>query len=135
MLHKIMSVLMALVVLFSTTSFTINMHYCGDNLVDLKIYKEAEGCGMEMPMTSSSSDFEIIKTPCCKNEQIQIEGQDELQIDLKKLSNNEQTVVFTIVYNYINLFESLPKPRIPFKDYSPPNLVTDIQVLDQVFII
>ncbi|WP_455429473.1 HYC_CC_PP family protein, partial [Maribacter hydrothermalis] len=32
--HKILSVIMAFVVLLSTMSFTIDFHYCGDLLVD-----------------------------------------------------------------------------------------------------
>ena len=134
-LHRIMSVVMAMVVLFSTTSFTINMHYCGDSLVDMKIYKEAEGCGMEMPLASSISELSISKTPCCKNEQILVQGQDELQISIENFNLDVQLLAVSVVYSYLNLFESLPKEIIPFKDYSPPNLVIDIHVLDQVFII
>ena len=33
-LHKSMAILMAVVVLFTTMSFTVDMHYCGDSLVD-----------------------------------------------------------------------------------------------------
>ena len=47
----------------------------------------------------------------------------------------QQQFLTTFLYTYINLFEGLPKQVIPHKDYSPPNLVSDIQVLDQVFII
>lgn len=133
--HKIMSLVMALVVLFSTTSFTVNMHYCGDHLVDMKIYQEAEGCGMEIPMTNLTSETGLSKTPCCKNEQLLIQGQDELQTPIDNLSFSIEYFVIATVYSYINLFESLPKETIPFKEYVPPNLVADIQVLDQVFII
>jgi len=35
---------MAFVVLFSTMSFTVNMHYCGDTLVETAIFKKAKGC-------------------------------------------------------------------------------------------
>jgi hypothetical protein len=134
-LHKILSLVMALVVLFSTTSFTVNMHYCGDYLVDMKIYQEAEGCGMEIPMTNSTSETTLSKTPCCKNEQLLIPGQDELQTPLDNFSFSTEYFVVATVYSYINLFESLLKETIPFKEYVPPNLVFDIQVLDQVFII
>ena len=46
--YKIMSLAMAFVVLFSTMSFTVNMHYCGDTLVETAIFHKAKGCGMEM---------------------------------------------------------------------------------------
>ncbi len=40
---------MAFVVLLSTMSFTMHMHYCGDTLVDTSYFVKAETCGMEMP--------------------------------------------------------------------------------------
>lgn len=36
-LHKILSVLMASEVFFSKLSFTIDMHYCGNSLVDFSL--------------------------------------------------------------------------------------------------
>ena len=44
---------MAIVVLFSTMSFTVDMHYCGDNLVETAIFHKAKGCGMEMENPST----------------------------------------------------------------------------------
>ena len=41
--HKIMALVMAFVVLFSTMSFTVNMHYCGDTLVETAIFHKAKG--------------------------------------------------------------------------------------------
>ena len=47
MLHKIFSLSMALLVLMSTVSVTIEKHFCGDHLVDVAIFSDAEKCGME----------------------------------------------------------------------------------------
>ena len=63
--HKITSMLMAFVVLFSTMSFTIDMHYCGDTLVDTSVFGKAHSCGMEMKKTDSTSDRSIAKKNCC----------------------------------------------------------------------
>ena len=46
---------MALVVLFTTMSFTIDMHYCGNTLVEAAIFHKAKGCGMEMQKPSTKS--------------------------------------------------------------------------------
>ena len=46
--HKTLAISMSFVVLFSTMSFTINMHYCGDTLVETALFQKAKGCGMEM---------------------------------------------------------------------------------------
>jgi hypothetical protein len=132
-LHKTFSVLLALLVLFSTVSFTIEKHFCGDVLVDVSVFKEAEKCGME---SMAKSQGTITKKSCCKDEVDVIQGQDELKFSsFEDLDFQKQLFVTTFTFTYINLFESLPKQTIPHKDYSPPNLVADIQVLDQVFII
>ena len=127
-IHKGFSALMALLVLFSTVSFTVEKHFCGDNLIDVAIFSEAKKCGDYMEQTSEKS--------CCNDEIEIIKGQDELKFSsFEYLDFSQQVFIASIAYSYSNLFESLPKQIIPFKDYSPPNLVVDIQVLDQVFII
>ncbi|MBC3757962.1 hypothetical protein H7U19_06075 [Hyunsoonleella sp. SJ7] len=127
--HKLFSVALSFLVLFSTVSFTIEKHYCGDVLVDASVFAEAEKCGMEaMAMAQKKS--------CCKDEVDIVEGQDELKITLfEDLEIEQQQFLVAFTQFYINLFESLPRQVIPHKDYSPPNLVHDIQVLDQVFLI
>lgn len=128
-LHKLFSSLLALMVLFSTVSFTIEKHYCGDVLVDASMFTEAEKCGMEA--------LEILqKKSCCKDEVDVVEGQDELKLSsFEDLDLEQQQFLVAYTYAYINGFVGLPKETIPHKDYSPPNLVFDIQVLDQVFLI
>ena len=56
---KISAILMAVVVLFSTMSFTISEHYCGDKLVDSALFSKAEFCGMEMQLPLQSKDCNI----------------------------------------------------------------------------
>lgn len=131
--HKTVSVIMALIVLGSTMSFTIEKHFCGDFLVDVAIFSEAKACGGE----SSESDHETItKKPCCKDVVDHIQGQDELQNKtFDDLEFQQQLVLEAFTYSYINLFEGLPQLIVPHKDYSPPNLVYDIQVLDEVYLI
>ena len=129
LLHKGFSISLALIVLFSTVSFTIEKHYCGDVLVDVSVFYEAEKCGMEAMGLAQ-------KKSCCKDEIDIVEGQDELKISsFEDLEFEKQQFLSAFIYSYINGFESLPKQTIPHKDYTPPNLVADIQVLDQVFII
>lgn len=120
---------MALLVLFSTVSFTVEKHFCGDVLVDVSMFAEAEKCEMEA--------LEILlKKTCCKDEVDVFEGQDELKVSaFEDLDFEQQQFVVAFTYSYLNGFESITKQIIANKDYSPPNLVADIQVLDQVFII
>ncbi len=132
---KISAILMSLVVLFSTMSFSISEHYCGDLLVDSALFSKAESCGMEMEKSSSTNDCSVDKEDCCNDVVKHIEGQNELKTDLSNLNLEQQVFVASFVYSYINLFEGLEENIIPFKYYSPPLIVTDIHVLDQVFLI
>ncbi|WCC42067.1 hypothetical protein PJJ26_11540 [Tenacibaculum finnmarkense] len=42
---KIATIILALLVLISTFSFTVEKHYCGDFLVDISYLGEADNCG------------------------------------------------------------------------------------------
>ncbi|WP_299162698.1 hypothetical protein [uncultured Tenacibaculum sp.] len=132
-ISKIFSTILAFLVLFSTFSFTVDKHYCGDFLVDVSYLGEADSCN---GLTKDDCDSNLKKKKCCKNEVDQIEGQDEIQkvssekIDFKKV---KLFVAFNISYKL--LFQNVEKQFNPHQYYSPPDLISDIQVLHEVFII
>lgn len=128
-LHKSFSIALAFLVLLSTVSFTIEKHYCGDVLVDVSVFSEAEKCGME-------AQEMIQKKNCCKDEISVVKGQDELKsASFEDFKFEKQQFLLTFTHSYINLFEGLPNLIIPHKNYSPPNLVADIQLLNDTFLI
>jgi len=134
-IKKITALLMAFVVLFSTMSFTISEHYCGDHLVDSGLFSKAENCGMEMEKPSSNKDCSIKKSNCCSDVIKQFEGQNKLKSDTSTVTFNQQLFIASFITSYINVFEGLEENIIPFKAYSPPFLVKDIQILDEVYLI
>ena len=134
MIKQITSLLMALLVLFSTMSFTVDKHFCGKILVDSAVFSEAEGCGMHADNSASLGKTNPEDT-CCSQEQTAIEGQTELSLNFDELDLEQQVFLTSFAYSYINLFEGQPEQVIPFKNYSPPLLVRDVQLLDQVFLI
>jgi hypothetical protein len=117
--------------MFSTLSFTVEKHYCGDNLVDIAIFSDVQKCG---GMETENNDY--VTKPCCKDATDIIKGQDELNTnDFQKINTTVELILVAYIYSYTALFESLPKEVIPHKDYTPPNLVKDIHVLDETFLI
>ena len=132
--HKISSFLMAIVVLFSTMSFTIDMHYCGDSLVETAIFHKAKGCGMEMEKPSTDGCSIKVKD-CCSDEQLIIDGQDELKITFDKLTFDQQVFVASFVYTYINLFDGLEENVTSYRDYAPPLVIRQIYKLDETYLI
>jgi hypothetical protein len=133
--HKTIAFLMSFVVLFSTMSFTIDMHYCGDTLVETAIFHKAKGCGMEMEKTVLTSDCSVAKNNCCKEEQIVVKGQKELKISFDKLTFGQQIFVASFVYSYINLFEGNDDNVTLYEDYAPPLVIRQIYKLDETYLI
>ncbi|RSK40747.1 hypothetical protein EJA19_04695 [Mangrovimonas spongiae] len=125
---------MAFVVLFSTMSFTIDMHYCGDKLVETAIFHKAKGCGMEMEKPSTEG-CSITKKNCCDDKQLSIEGQDELQLSVDKISFEQQVFITSFIYTYINLFEGLESNVSSYEEYKPPLVTCQIFKIDETYLI
>ncbi|MCW9037646.1 hypothetical protein [Altibacter sp.] len=132
--NKIMSLAMAFVVLFSTMSFAVNMHYCGGTLVESALLHNAKGCGMEME-NPSTEGCSITMKNCCDDEQLAIEGQDELQLHVDKITFDQQVFIASFVYTYINLFEGSDTDISSFKEYKPPLVIRRIYKIDETYLI
>ena len=127
-LHKVFSISLAIIVLCSTVSFTVEKHFCGNKLIDVAVFTELDKCAMDSE--------EITKKHCCKDKVDIVQGQDELIVKtFDDLDLEQPLFVASFAYSFINLFEGLPQQVIPHKDYSPPILVANKQILDQVFLI
>jgi len=133
--HKILSIVMAFVVLFSTMSFTINMHYCGDKLVDTAIFSKAETCGMEMELATSNNDCSVSKKNCCSDKFEKIEGQNELQSSVDVISFEQQVFIATFVDTYVKLFDDLNDNVSSYEEYGPPLAIRQIYKLDETYLI
>lgn len=133
--QKFSSLMLALLVLVSTFSFTIDKHFCGDLLVDQAVFSKAKDCGMSSHNMQGMIDSEMLSDSCCSNTQLAIDGQDELKISFDTLNFNQQVFVVAATFSFLQLFEGTPELVIPFEEYSPPILVADIHLLDQVFLI
>ena len=125
---------MAIVVLFSTMSFTINMHYCGDKLVDSAIFLKVETCGMEMEKPSTEG-CSITKKNWCDDQQLAIEGQDELQLQVDKITFEQHLFIASFVYTYINLFEGLENNVSTYEEYKPPLVIRQLYKIDETYLI
>jgi hypothetical protein len=135
-IHKSMALFMAVVVLMTTMSFTVDMHYCGGNLVDFSFVQQVKTCGMEKAQPVKSCDNPMMsEKSCCSDQQLVIEGQDDLKQNFAQLSYEQQVFVTSFTYAYINLFEGTASKEVPFTDPSLPFIRRDLQVLHQTFLI
>ena len=134
MSHRITSVLMALIVLVSTLSLTVEKHFCGDILVDAAIFSQSNKCGMEMAVMDSGKA--IKSKGCCKDEVNIIQGQDDLLAkSMDDLEGLQKQLIVAFTHTYFQLFEDITEPEVSYQDYNPPRIIQDIQVLHETFLI
>jgi len=135
LLHKFFSVSLALLVLCSTLSFTVEKHYCGPFLVDVAVFNHAEKCGMDV-ISSTETSKEGKKMSCCKDEVELLQNQDELKVlSFEDLRFEQQLFITTYAYAYINLFNGLEHQTNSFLEYPPPLIVKQRFKLDEAYLI
>ena len=127
--HKSASFAMALLVLLSTVSFTVDKHFCGKILVDQAVFSEAQSCGMHSDAGTGIED------PCCDEKKVEVEGQKELKISFDDLDLEHQVFLATFSWSYLDIFGGEAQAETPFFSYKPPLLVYDIHLLDETFLI
>ncbi len=132
---KITSLLLAFMVLFSTLSFSVNKHYCGNLLFNQSFFNHSQDCGMEkMDLNDNHNPFfASMQNNNCHNIQLLIKGQNVEQKALVLGNLDIQKIAIILNFNILD-FESLYQQQPTFyKNYTPPLLVENIPVLVQTF--
>jgi len=126
--HKTGAALLAFLLLFSTLSFSVDMHFCGRSLVDMELFHKAEGCGMSM------DDSQMGAMGCCSDHQIVVVGQDDLKAppatDLQPPLDLWVPAFVSFLSDFAETGHQAPSP---YHQYTPPLLIRDIPVQHQVF--
>ncbi|WP_299435194.1 hypothetical protein [uncultured Maribacter sp.] len=133
-LHRYFSCLMAIIVLFSTTSWKVEKHYCMGHLVDVAFFVDAQDCGMDMS-SNSKEIAKVQKKSCCDEELIAFEGQNNVKPSFNDFDLEHQRFLVTYIQSFIGLFVSSVEKNQPYAKYIPPKIIEDIQLLDNVFLI
>jgi len=134
-LHRILSSVVAVLILLSTTSFTVKKHFCNDALIDTSIFTELNSC-CEPIIFIPTEKSEIITESCCKDTTQLFKGQDHLILkSFNSLTYKQQVFLAVYAVSYVDVWEHLPENYIPHQYYSPPKVLIDIQLQQQVFLI
>ncbi|MFS4417526.1 HYC_CC_PP family protein [Maribacter sp. 2307ULW6-5] len=135
--RNILASFMALLILGSTVSVSMDMHYCGDHLVDFSLFDEAETCMMQMAKVNPSSPCDDVapSMACCSDIEIVLEGQEHLKASWQQLSLDQQFFVVAFARSWAHLYREAAEKAVPYADYVPPPLIRDVQILDQTFLI
>ena len=136
-LKPIVSSLLALLVLVSSSSFSVNMHYCGGHVQSISLIEDADACPMEVQLPTCHRQEQIKKSGCCEDKHVAFEG---------KAFNTKVQDFSLLNWQAINWVASLPiimeviqvNEALTFSNhipYKPPIVERDIPVLKQSFLI
>ncbi|MEX1383075.1 hypothetical protein [Lutibacter sp.] len=131
--RKIAAVLMVTILLLSTTSFSIYKHFCGDNLVAISTEKVDNCCDSKTTLKSNNLNFS--KKDCCKNETALKNIQLFDTTSSKKIAKSQTLFLASFYFSFIEKLITVDTTIKFYKDFSPPTLVSNKQVLFQTFLI
>lgn len=132
-LKPIVCSVLALLVLVSSSSFTINMHFCGGSVQSVSLIEKATPCPMEVKTPPCHKAF-AKRSSCCDDEQFLYQGQDFKNHEVANIQVVQQAWVIELPV----LAQIVPIATAKFSHYTlykPPLLQHDIPVLIQSFLI
>ncbi len=77
MFRKVLHIITAGLILISITGFTINMHYCHDQLIDIALFSPAQSCCATGDEGSCHAEGDITKMNHCKDESLEVGSTDD----------------------------------------------------------
>ena len=140
---------MALLMLLSSTGFSMDVHYCQDQLKGISLFGKAKSCHekQEAPpchQTKKSCHHQedgiskADKDNCCHNETVVIEKSDLDATPTQKAASQDVQLDFVAAFMAVYVFNfnySVRADYQPYAQYKPPLPDRDIQVLYQTFLI
>jgi hypothetical protein len=137
LLRSIVSTLLALLVLVSSSSFMVNMHFCGGHVQSVSLIEEATPCPMELQLPPCHKKMAVKKSGCCEDKQVVFEGKDfNAQVQVFSMFSLEAinwVATLPMIMEVIQFNEALAfSNQTPYK---PPIVERDIPVLVQSFLI
>jgi hypothetical protein len=132
-IRSISAVLLAILVLVSSTSFVIGMHFCMGEVQNIALFGKADSCQKEKALPACHKHM---KPACCEDETVFHEGTDfkasveHIHITAPAPMDIEQPLVLIS-----EVIPAAPIASIQYYKYYPPLRTCDLTVEHQVFLI
>ncbi|MEQ8304857.1 MAG: hypothetical protein RIB47_15790 [Cyclobacteriaceae bacterium] len=131
-LNTIFSAVLALVVLLSSFSLTIDKHLCMGRVQSVAILHEAAPCPMEMMAESGMGAMD----GCCQDTQTKIEGNEYHYKAVKEIGIEYQSLWVATLPQIIETLDLTTASTFEGHTlYKPPLIERDVPVLIQSFLI
>ena len=138
---------MALLLLTSSVSFAVDMHFCKGELKSISFWGKAPSCHEQAvakvscphhrKMIAEKGKAALEKSNCCNNQTVQVEADHERQTQTAmELELNPSLQYFLMAYTVSLLpAEDVARTLAPYLNYKPPLIPRDIPVLLQSFLL
>jgi hypothetical protein len=131
--RSISAILLATLVLVSSTSFMVGFHICMGEVQNVSIFTKADECDMEKNLPPCHRKMQ---EPCCDDETVVHEG-DDFKASVEKIHISAPTPLY-IEQSPVLIAEvipSAPSSRTYYQNYDPPLRSCDLTVAHQSFLI
>lgn len=141
MIKKSLHIILAFLLLISTSGFSISTHFCQKQLQDLQFFCQAKTCGelqsqKESCHKTSSEQPQACKKGCCESKS------DFYQLDLDQQTTSTTfkplsiKVLTALLFTLFNIeLPSADKKSSDYFNYKPPLIVCDYTAELQTFLI
>jgi hypothetical protein len=145
--YRPIALLMAILLLTSSVSFAVDMHFCKGELKSISFWGKAPSCHEQAAakitcphhrkMMLEKGEAALEKADCCDNHTVQVEAEHDRQTQTAaELELNPSLQYFLIAYATSLLpAEGFTDSPAPYLNYKPPLLLRDIPVLTQSFLL
>ena len=126
-------IVLAFLVMLSSSSFMIGVHLCAGDVQDIAVFSEPEKCAMEKSLPPC---HQHLTAPCCDDETIVHEGEG-FKASVPKITI-ATPLVFDVALPEVILSEIIPSAPVAkthYQNYDPPIRSHDLTVTHQVFLI
>jgi len=145
--HRTAAILMALLIMLSSTGFSMDVHYCQDQLKSVSLFGKAKSCHEKQStlachQTKKSCHQEedgiskADKDNCCHNEAVVIEKSDldATATQIATLQDIHLDFVAALIAVYVFNYD-VQVDYQSYVQYKPPLPDRDVQILYQTFLI
>jgi hypothetical protein len=141
LIKKSLHIILAFLLLISTTGFSISTHFCQNQLQDLQLFCQAKTCSELRTQKESCHNIadeqpQSCKKGCCESNsdfyQLDLD-QQTTSTDFKPLNIN---ILSTLLFVALNLkLPSVDQKSTDYFNYKPPLLICDYTAELQTFLI
>jgi hypothetical protein len=132
-MRPISAVVLALLVLVSSTSFVVGLHFCMGEVKSVALFTKAESCTKQKDVPPCHRKD---KASCCQDETIVHTGEN-FKASIAKVAMSAPVAVI-VEHSFVLISEVIPDAplaRTQYHNYDPPLRSSDVTVEHQLFLI